>query len=150
MSFFKGILHRLLALQAHKHRETARQAQTSKSDSKSDKGSLLFLLSTNVLLRHHQQNFSTNKRKNTNIEGCSVCCQKERNILVGRTHSIQQQHHEITVVTITVMSIYLSVTLPFPQPYYHRLKLQLPKSNQPISAAITKTKTAKDKHYRTH
>jgi hypothetical protein len=146
MSFFKGILHRLLALQAHKHRETARQAQTSKSD----KGSLLLLLSTNVLLRHRQQNFSTNKRKNTHIEGCSVCCQKERNILVGRTHSIQQQHHEITIVAITVMSIYLSVTLPFPQPYYHRLKLQLPKSNQPISAAITKTKTAKDRHYRTH
>lgn len=146
MSFFKGILHRLLALQAHKHRETARQAQNSKSDSKSDKGSLLLLLSTNVLLRHHQQNFSTNKRKNTHIEGCSVCCQKERNI-----HSIQQQqHHEITVVTITVISIYLSVTLPFPQPYYHRLKLKLPKSNQPISAAITKTKTAKDRHYRTH
>jgi hypothetical protein len=48
------------------------------------------------------------------------------------------------------MSIYLSVTLPFPQPYYHRLKLKLPKSNHPISAAITKTKTAKDRHYRTH
>ncbi len=108
------------------------------------------LLSTNVLLLHHQENFSTNKRKNTHIEGCSVYCQKERNIWVGRTHSIQQQHHDITVVTITVMSIYLSVTLPFPQPYYHRLKLKLPKSNHPISAAITKTKTAKDRHYRTH